>query len=285
MNASRRFVASTLMAPLGVSLLLCCPTGALALSPISGLVSHWPAEGTPEDIVGANEGQLRNGASFAPGLSGLAFSLDGLDDYILVPNSSSLNFGLQDFSISLWEKTNFYGSGVGTDFLLSKVETGTVGEYSLQYNSNIDGRSLFSVIQQGSWHFVSAGPNLAARGESGFGQNRSLNPKELRARKRPPNYFCHGLLGDNAWHHVVGVRKGTEIQLYVDCQLVARGGCFGCGTLNTTGSRNVVIGGRENPGSDPYFKGLIDEVAIYGKALSQAEVRELYSSSSGKECP
>jgi hypothetical protein len=239
------------MAPLGVSLLLCCQTGALALSPISGLVSHWPAEGTPEDTVGANEGQLRNGASFAPGLSGLAFNLDGLDDYILVPNSASLNFGLQDFSISLWEKTNFYGSGVGTDFLLSKVETGTVGEYSLQYNSNIDGRSLFSVIQQGSWHFVSAGPNL----------------------------------GDNAWHHVVGIRKGTEIQLYVDCQLVARGGCFGCGVLNTTGSRNVVIGGRENPGSDPYFKGLIDEVGIYGRALSQAEVRELYSSSSGGECP
>ena len=39
---------------------------------------------------------------------------------------------------------------------------------------------------------------LAARGESGFGRNCSLNPKDLQALKRLSRHFCHGLLGESS---------------------------------------------------------------------------------------
>ncbi len=75
------------------------------------------------------------------------------------------------------------------------------------------------------------------------------------------------------WHHVVLVRDGTarEVRGYED------------GTLNATGAYtaapdastyNVNIG--RNPGGGQHFKGLVDEVRIYSRALSPAEISELY---------
>jgi hypothetical protein len=75
------------------------------------------------------------------------------------------------------------------------------------------------------------------------------------------------------WHHVVLVRDGTarEVRGYED------------GTLNATGAYsappatstyNLNIG--RNPGGGQHFKGLVDEVRIYNRTLSPAEVQELY---------
>ena len=62
-------------------------------APPSGLVTWWNGDGNANDIVGANNGTLINGTSFAPGKVGQAFSLDGVDDYVEIPHSESLNFG------------------------------------------------------------------------------------------------------------------------------------------------------------------------------------------------
>ena len=56
-------------------------------------VSLWPGEFDyiADDIVGTNDGTLQNGATFAPGKFGQAFSFDGVDDLVLVPDDPSLN--------------------------------------------------------------------------------------------------------------------------------------------------------------------------------------------------
>jgi hypothetical protein len=72
----------------------------------SGIVSWYPAdesaaeEGNAVDIVSHNDGTLRNGATFAPGKVGDAFSLDGVDDNIEVPDSDSLD--LNTLTIDAW---------------------------------------------------------------------------------------------------------------------------------------------------------------------------------------
>jgi hypothetical protein len=75
----------------------------LNLSAISdlGLVSWWRAEGTANDSVQVNHGTLMNGATFDSGRAGDAFSLDGVNDFIRVPDHSSLDLRNQ-FSIVLW---------------------------------------------------------------------------------------------------------------------------------------------------------------------------------------
>jgi hypothetical protein len=61
------------------------------LLPPAGLVAWWRGEGEATDTVGTNHGTLINGATFASGEVGQAFSLDGIDDYIEVPNAPALN--------------------------------------------------------------------------------------------------------------------------------------------------------------------------------------------------
>ena len=89
------------------SLLIACPIVSAqncAPSP-AGLVSWWPGDGNANDIVGLNQGTLRNGATFASGLVGPAFSLDGTDDFVEVPNSPSLMLA-GPFTVEFWFKLN-----------------------------------------------------------------------------------------------------------------------------------------------------------------------------------
>ena len=51
----------------------------------SGLVSWWPAEGSGQDMLGANPVTLQGGASYAAGLVGQAFSLNGATAYVSAP--------------------------------------------------------------------------------------------------------------------------------------------------------------------------------------------------------
>src|SRR5206468_2924778 len=68
----------------------------------SGMISWWRAEGDATDALTANNGTLMNGATFAPGEVGQAFSLDGIDDYVSIP---LLNFSSRNaITIEAWIK-------------------------------------------------------------------------------------------------------------------------------------------------------------------------------------
>src|SRR5262249_24938809 len=61
------------------------------LTPASGLVSWWSGEGSTVDIVGGNNGSLMNGASFGAGRVGQAFSFNGINQQVIVPDSPELD--------------------------------------------------------------------------------------------------------------------------------------------------------------------------------------------------
>ncbi len=68
-----------------------------------GIVSWWPGDGNAKDIVGNNHGTLVNEISFEPGLVGSAFSFDGIDDLVVIPESEDLDFPPDaSFTIELW---------------------------------------------------------------------------------------------------------------------------------------------------------------------------------------
>jgi hypothetical protein len=58
--------------------------------PFSGMIGYWPGDGNADDLAGGHDGTLRNGATFAPGLVGQAFSLDGTNDYVRIPHALGL---------------------------------------------------------------------------------------------------------------------------------------------------------------------------------------------------
>lgn len=72
----------------------------------TGLISQWSAEGNADDVVGTNNGTMMNGAMFAPGRVGQAFSFDGIDDYVSVPDSDYWNLTSLNGTIEMWIKAN-----------------------------------------------------------------------------------------------------------------------------------------------------------------------------------
>ncbi len=83
-------------------------------------------------------------------------------------------------------------------------------------------------------------------------------------------------LTDGNWHHVVAVRDGATgtSSLYVDGQLEGSQTYSYTAGFDSTAGMNI---GWLNLDSGFHFAGSIDEVAIYQKALSGAEVQQHYS--------
>jgi hypothetical protein len=75
---------TTVAAPTDIRVELC-------VQPPPGLVSWWPGEGNADDMADGNNGALRNGATFAAGRVGQAFSVDGINDFVSFPDSGNLN--------------------------------------------------------------------------------------------------------------------------------------------------------------------------------------------------
>ena len=72
------------------------------IEPPSGIVSWWPGDGTPEDIVGESHGTLMNGVSFSEGLVGDAFDFTKPSHWVYGEGEEIAD--LQEFTIEFWVK-------------------------------------------------------------------------------------------------------------------------------------------------------------------------------------
>lgn len=94
----------------------------------------------------------------------------------------------------------------------------------------------------------------------------------------------HGLSGTTAiptgtWSHVAGVYDGTQMRVYLNGTLD--------GTLDTTAAipantLPVRIGAASDGGS--LFNGLIDEVEVFNRGLSQPEIQAIVAAGSAGKC-
>ena len=205
----------------------------------TGLVHWWPAEGSAEDVVGNSDGSMRNGATFADGFIGQAFSFDGTGDYVHIPDSPELD--AESMTLSAWVKLDRHIAG--------------------QYNF----ASRFFLVpgseQLGdmSWELGVHNSGLNAFVSSGCGAiDRVL---------APPKHLTTGV-----WQHVAFVADGVGnmASLYLDGEPLWVTDIEGfCGTSDTV----LQIGdGRPGLGID----GLIDEFAMFDRALSDAEIKDLF---------
>jgi hypothetical protein len=83
----------------------------------------------------------------------------------------------------------------------------------------------------------------------------------------------NAIVNDGKWHHIVGIKDGYNAYIYVDGAL-SNQASHSVGTINTT---DVLEIGRYRSGPSEFFNGLIDEVRIYNRALSAAEIRYHYN--------
>ncbi len=88
-------------------------------------------------------------------------------------------------------------------------------------------------------------------------------------------------LNDGAWHHVVGTLAPTGMQLYVDGRRVGNrtdttAGRYYTGVWKIGGD---TLTGWPNQPTSRYFKGAIDDVAVYPTALSPGKIAGHYTTS------
>jgi Concanavalin A-like lectin/glucanases superfamily len=230
--------------------------------PPSGLVSWWPGDGNANDIQGINNGAPQNGATFTSGKVGQAFSFDGVDDYVEIPDNPSLQFGdgINDFpfTIDAWIKC---GTLNANQTIVSK------------YNSFVSPR------RQEYSFAVELDNKLTVTLFDTSGDFR-LGIKTITTV-------------DGNWHHVAVVYNGTEnvagLKLYIDSIEQPATIIFNDPTyvaMEDT-SESIKIGATI-PATDgnPHelFNGLIDEVEIFNRTLTASEIQAIYDAGSAGKC-
>ena len=226
-------------------------TADAPIDPPAGMVSWWPGDGNASDIVDGNHGTLTG--DFATGMVGQGFSLDGTGDFVLVPNSASLNI-TGDVTVDLWAKRTSFGA---FSFLVSKgggfiggVDVPTA--YLLGFNPSDELRASFELAD---------GSGVDLTGQA---------------------------VVDDVFHHYAYVRSGNNHKLYFDGQVAASGDFNG--RPGDTSTLPLTIGSARTD-SDPtgfadYFGGVIDEVEIFNHALSSAQIKAIFDAgSAGKRKP
>jgi hypothetical protein len=124
------FISTSLL----VLTLAAMQTAAQCTDPPKGLLAWWPAEGNAGDVAGNNHGTLQNGATFTPGYVGQqAFSFDGQDDYVLVPDAASLR--PTNFTFECW--VNFLSLGSMQQLVSKTFGPGWHESYGLYLNDRL----------------------------------------------------------------------------------------------------------------------------------------------------
>ena len=220
-------------------------------SPPLNLVAWWRAEGAAGDSAGNNNGVLEGGVTFSGGEVGQAFGFNGTDADLRVPASASLNVGLAEgFTIETW---------------INPADI-TQARPLVEWNNGSFGVHLWLAVP-------------AADGQ----QSLWVDVKDTTLHD---HYFGTpaGLLVSNIWQHVAAtyVRSNGNTVLYINGMPQAQAS-LGVFTARTIG--DLYLGLRPyDAGAGNRFVGLMDEVSLYNRALSAAEIQAIYNASSAGKC-
>ena len=211
----------------------------------TNLIASYPFNGNALDQTNNNYNGTVYGATLAQdrfGNANSAYSFDGIDDYIDFGDPDEVfDFGNNDFSISLWVKSNGDQSG---KYIISKYDgNGEPNSFGLGTHSN-------------SQVYVWSSSNAHGNSQSAY-----LND----------SYY----LNDGAWHHLVLVFSNDYMNLYVDGDLrddIYLGASRSNGGIINNDASLVV--GRITKGQN--FGGLIDDIKLYNEALSNNQISDLF---------
>ncbi|RKU26589.1 hypothetical protein C6497_13555 [Candidatus Poribacteria bacterium] len=214
--------------------------------PTDGVISYWSFDaGTingkeVKDVLGGNDGELSGNPKIVNGKVGKALEFDS-KNFVHIPGSKTLDFnGVETMSVSVW----VYGAKDSpVDGAVAGVCCGTIvaqrdtNGWALRYDGR-NGGAEYEFITQPGW-----------QGDGGFGV-ATFAAKE--------------------WHHLVGVVDGKKKYLYADGKLAKESNYNG----PMQGGTETEIG---SAGADGGYIGIIDEVVIYDRAVTENEVKQLFT--------
>ncbi|MEO8128500.1 MAG: DUF1592 domain-containing protein [Bryobacteraceae bacterium] len=184
----------------------------------------------------AAKDELQGDAHFIDSPFGKALSLDGEKDSLVIPRQETMNVGPGDFTVTAWIHPK----------QLRRAGIVGLGAYGSQHG----------------WYLDMPGDKGVLRIE----MTGSANQPDGSITSPP------GVIRAEAWQHVAAVvKRGTkESRLYVNGYPVAKGEI---GRADIDNPKINLHLGRIPDG--PQFKGELDEIRLYRRALSEAEIQAL----------
>ena len=245
-----------LLATLVITTLLTCTSSFSQSGLNNGLMAYYPFNGNALDSSGNNNNPIYNNATLTTdrfGNANSAYSFNGLNSYMDIPNSSSLQMG-KNASISLWVKpTGFYSGTCHGNYMLCKGHEG--------------GGALDALFSDGGY-------------DSENGINGCAAPVDTTKEtfySSLGGYFDPKLMPvhTNTWYHVVEVCDSTTAHIYINGKLI-RSNSTNTVPFNTP--YDLFIGRYVDVNTTPYWlNGVLDDIRIYNRAIDSSEVRELYT--------
>jgi hypothetical protein len=213
------------------------------VTPPSGLVSWWKAEGDAADATGLNNGTIEGSVSFVTGRVGEAFQFSNTGD-VMVPDSPSLRPAA--VTVMAWVKNSTFPGP--NNYIVSKgANQCSAASYAL-YTSASTQNLIFGVYD---------GVNGAQSPDSGPGG-----------------------VWDGNWHFVAGTYDGSYVRLYVDGVEVGAGTPTNLIINYSLPTNSAFYIGRyvAPQWCTLGFNGSIDEVRVFNRALSASEILAIYQS-------
>jgi len=222
----------------------------------NGLVAYYPFNGNANDESGNGNNGTNNGAvptfdRFNTPNSALSF--DGNNNFVLVPSSSSLNVQ-NSITLSAWIKTNnpHIIQDVNPGSIIAKHETVQTRQYDLFfYSTNYDSLHFDLVDQRDNfssdeYFFATSTPSASYR--------------------------------NNQWHMVVGTYDYNTgfSQIYIDGALTSSRYLGQINLMKSNVPLTIGCYSEQNSNFRGFYQGIIDDIRIYDRSLSQQEIMMLY---------
>jgi hypothetical protein len=216
-------------------------TKSSGAAPLPGMVAWWPGENSADDIIGNHNGTTPYGIGYAPGESGQAFDFDGSNRRVFVPDSQDF-VPTNGFTVEGWFKARQATDGV---IAMRGDDRGGMDSWIVQMLNT--GDLAFQIYNEQNNYTLIYTPvqtgqwrHFAATFDSTSGNMK---------------IYTNG---------VVAVQTSTPLRPI--------------GAYPPSWNPGIGIGNVSGTINHASFDGLIDDLALYSRALSQAEVQSIYNS-------
>jgi hypothetical protein len=229
--------------------------------PINGLVGWWPFNGNANDESGNGNNGTINGATLTTDRFGVvnnAFGFDGINSFIEIINSNSIQ-PANAISISAWTLIEPNQSFGNFTRIISKIQ------------SEPQNFATYQLITGASSELGKTGVTI----RTGSGNSQLTQGVYAWSGTNSNNIVSQ-------WQHIVGTYDGSTLKFYQNGILISETAITG-GLFYDSG--NLWFGkgksGAFAPGSDIFFKGKIDDIGIWNRALTECEIADLYNTQLG----
>jgi concanavalin A-like lectin/glucanase superfamily protein/Big-like domain-containing protein len=214
-----------------------------------GLVAYYPLNDSGADFSGngydCNTIYNITTTTDRHGKAKGAYYFDGSTSYMTAPDNQSLRLANTDFTMSAWVKLLSYDPSSGTIVFAKRV-------------AGVDNGYTFGVAGQ-------TGPSLGVVTYGpGGGSNNAVSTQTVSL---------------NQWHMVTLIYSNSARQasIYIDGALNNTTGNIDPNNASITSPLYIGRDNPANPDDGYFFHGSMDELRIYNRALSAAEVLKLYN--------